>query len=413
MKDVIVKEMATPEKLEGPLKGIKIVDFTHILAGPYVTSLLTDLGANVVKIERFVADSIRRFGPYKNGQSGYYIQLNRGKRNLCMDLRHPKSKDIIKRMVEHADIVVENFQAGAINKLGFGYDVLSKWNPRIIMCSVSINGQYGPESRALGFDIIAQARGGIMSITGFPENPPTKVGPSIGDMNCGSHTAVAIMAALYEREKSGKGQFIDMSMSDCILRVNEYAVPYYDLLGENPPRSGNAHPAAGPYSAFRTKDNQYLIIACVSDLTWQRLMEASGHLEWNDDPRFNSIANRGKYRYDMQKEIDDWLSQYTLEEAMALLKKHNVPHSLVFSFSDIVKNEQFHAREMIVTLDQPKLGPVKIAGNVFKLSRTPAKVQGRTALLGENNEEVLREYGFSDNEIKSFYDEKVIAKPLT
>jgi crotonobetainyl-CoA:carnitine CoA-transferase CaiB-like acyl-CoA transferase len=251
-----------------------------------------------------------------------------------------------------------------------------------------------------------------MSITGFPDNPPTKVGPSIGDMNCGSHSAVAICAALFEREKSGKGQYIDMSMSDCILRVNEFALPYYDMVGENPPRSGNAHSMAGPYSAFMTKDNTWLIIACVSDATWQRLLDASGHHEWNEDPRFNSLSNRGKNRYELQTAIDDWLSQYTTEEAMKHLKKYEVPHSLVFSFSDIAKNEQFNAREMIVSVQQPKLGSVKIAGNVFKLSRTPAQVQGRTALLGESNEEVLRQYGFSDDQIKVFYEEKVIVKPL-
>jgi len=396
----MINELSRPETLKGPLKGIRIVDFTHILAGPYVTSLLTDLGADVVKIERFAGDAIRRFGPYKDGQSGYYIQLNRGKRNLAMDLRHPRSRDIIRKMIEKADIVVENFMAGAIKRLGYGYEVLSQWNPRIIMCSVSINGQYGPESSAPGFDIIAQARGGIMSITGFPENPPTKVGPSIGDMNCATHATVAILAALHERERSGKGQYIDMAMSDCMLRVNEYALPFYDMMGQNPPRSGNAHPAAGPYSAFRTKDENWLIIACVSDLTWHRLLEAAGHPEWNEDPRFNSISNRGKHRYDLQKVIDEWLSQYTTEEAMAHLKKHNIPHSLVFSFSDIVANEQFQAREMIVTVDQPKVGPVKIAGNVFKLSRTPAKVQGRTALVGENNEEILKTYGFTDDDIK-------------
>lgn len=409
---MIIKDLATPDKLEGPLKGIKIVDFTHILAGPYLTSLLADMGADVIKIERFDGDSIRRFGPVKNTQSGYYIQLNRGKRNIAMDLRHPKTKEIIKRLVKKSDIVVENFMAGAIKRLGYGYEVLSQWNPRIIMCSVSINGQYGPESDLPGFDIVAQARAGLMSVTGFPQNPPTKVGVSIGDMNCGAHSAAAILAALYERERSGKGQYVDMAMSDCMLRVNEYALPYYDFTGSNPPRSGNAHPTAGPYSAFRTMDDKWLIIACVSDLTWKRLLDASGHYEWNDDPRFNSISNRGKNNSDLQKEIDSWLSQYTAEEAIAHLNNFNVPNALIFAFSDVAENSQFLAREMVVKMEQPKVGEVRIAGNIFKYSRTPGKVQGRTALVGESNDDVLREFGFDDSEIKALYEEKAIAKPL-
>jgi crotonobetainyl-CoA:carnitine CoA-transferase CaiB-like acyl-CoA transferase len=409
---MIVKDLVKPEKLEGPLKGIRVVDFTHILAGPYVTSLLADLGANIIKIERLEGDAIRRFGPFRNGESGYYVQLNRGKRSIAMNLRHKKSKDIIKRMVENSDVVIENFMPKAIERLGYGYDVLSKWNPRIIMCSVSVNGQYGPEFTAPGFDLIAQARGGIMSVTGFPDNPPTKIGPSLGDMNCGSHTAVAVLAAVYEREKSGKGQYIDMSMSDCVLRVNEFALPYYDMMEKNPPRSGNAHPAAGPCGAFKTKDDKWLALICVSDLTWKRFLDATGHPEWNDDPRFNSISNRGTNRYALQDIIDAWFAQYTMEEAMELFKKNAVPHSLIFSFSDIAANEQFLAREMVVTVDQPKAGKTRIAGNVFKYSRTPCKVQGRTALLGENNEEVLKEFGYSDDDIKALYDEKAIAKPL-
>jgi len=410
--DTIVKDLAKPEKLEGPLKGMKVVDFTHILAGPYVTALLADLGADIVKIERIEGDAIRRFAPIRNSESGYYVQLNRGKRSIGMNLRHKKSQDIIKRMIEKSDIVVENFQPKAITRLGYGYETLSKWNPRIIMCSVSVNGQYGPEADAPGFDLIAQARGGIMSVTGFPDNPPTKIGPSLGDQNCGSHTAVAILAAVYERERSGKGQYIDMSMSDCVLRVNEFALPYYDIMEKNPPRSGNAHPSAGPCGTFKTKDDQWLALICVSDLTWKRFLDATGHYEWDKDPRFNSISNRGANRFELQEKIDEWFSNYTMEEAQAVLKKNGCPFSLVFTFSDIAKNEQFAARDMVVTVEQPKAGKVKIAGNVFKYSRTPCKVQGRTALLGENNEEVLKEYGYSDAEIKAFYDEKVIAKPL-
>lgn len=407
-----VKNLVNPEYLEGPLKGIKVVDFTHVLSGPYITSLFADMGADVCKIERADGDTIRRFVPMKDGQSGYYIQLNRGKRSLCLDLKHQKTRNIIKQMVEQADIVVENFAAGQITKLGYGYEVLSKWNPRIIMCSVSMNGQYGPERSALGFNIIAESRGGLMNITGYPDGPPTKVGVSIGDQTAGAHAAVAILAALYEREKSGQGQYIDIAMSDTMLRVNEFALPYYFMEGENPPRSGNTHPAAGPNSVYTAKDG-WVIIVCVSDPTWQRLLNASEHHEWNEDPRFNTNANRGRNRYELETEINNWLSQYTMEEADALLDKHKVPHSKVFTYDDIVVNEQFKAREMLVTLEQPIVGDVMIAGNVFKFSRTPGKVQGRTALLGENNEEILKGFGFSDKEIGQFYEDKVMSKPLT
>lgn len=406
-----VNELPMASKLEGPLKGIKVVDFTHVLAGPYATALLADLGANVIKLERFSGDTIRRFGPIKSGQSGYYIQLNRGKRNICIDLTRPEAKEIINKMVQESDIVVENFMVGAMSKLGYGYEQLSEWNPRIIMCSISINGQYGPESRVPGFDIVAQGRGGLMSVTGYPDGPPTKVGVSIGDMNCGVHAVAAILAALHEREISGKGQYIDIAMSDCVLRVNEHALPYYFMEGENPPRSGNAHPAAGPYSVFQTRDG-WLIIACVSDPTWERLLVASGHPEWNDDPRFNTNLKRGKNRYELQKAIDAWLSHYTTEEAVEILTKNKVPHSPVFSFSDIAVNEQFNVRDMVVTLEQPIVGDVIVAGNVFKFSRTPAKIQGRTALLGENNEDVLQDFGYSTKEIQSLYNAEVIKKPM-
>lgn len=397
--------------LEGALKGLTVVDFTHVLAGPIITSLFVDMGANIIKLERTDGDTIRRFNPFKGTQSGYYAQLNRGKRSLCVDLKNEKSKEVIKRLVEQADIVVENFAPGSMDRLGYGYEVLSEWNPRIVMCSVSVNGQYGPECKTLGFDILSQSRGGLMAVTGMPDGPPLKTGTAIGDQVAGLHAAIGILAALYEVGKSGKGQHLDVAMADAMLRVNEWTVPYYSMFNKNPPRSGNAHPSAGPYSVYKTKDS-WIIIAGVSDLIWDRFLEASGKYEWNDNPMINTIAARGENNQELQTIIDEWLSQYTTEEAIELFEKHRIPYGQVFTYEDIFTNEQFKAREMLVTLDQPELGEVTVAGNVFKFSRTPGKIQGRSALLGENNEDVLEEFGFSDTEVETLYENNIIAKPL-
>ncbi|MEL7566595.1 MAG: CoA transferase [Dehalobacterium sp.] len=395
--------------MDGPLKGIRVLDLTRVLAGPFCTLQLADMGAEVIKIERpEYGDDTHFFGPFKNGESGYFIMLNRGKKGITLDFKKPKAVEIFKKMVEHADVVVENFKPGVMNKLGIGYEELKKINPRIIYAAISGFGQYGPYWERPGYDIVAQAMGGLMSITGFPDNPPTRVGSSVGDLSAGIYGALAIMMALYAREKTGKGQLVDIALMDAIFSFCETNVVRYTIGNIIPKRVGSRHPLSAPFDIYQAKDG-YVVIAVANEPLMEKLFDLMGKPELHLDPRFETDAKRSEHDQELKEIIETWLSQYTVGQAVEIMLTHAIPSSPVLTIPQVCADPHINAREMLVEIDHPIAGRVKIPGTPMKLAETPAHVTGTAPTLGQHNEEILTELlGCNKDTVRQLQEEGVI-----
>lgn len=373
----------------GVLQGIRVLDLTRVLAGPFCTLQLADMGAEVIKIERpQFGDDTHFFGPFKNGASGYFIMLNRGKKGITLDFKKPQAVEIFKEMVKQADVVVENFKPGVMDKLGIGYEELKKINPRIIYAAISGFGQYGPYWERPGYDILAQAMGGLMSITGFPDNPPTRVGSSVGDLSAGMYGALAIMMALFSREKTGKGQLVDVALMDSIFSFCETNVVRYTVGGIIPGRVGSRHPLSAPFDIYQAKDG-YVVIAVANESLMAKLFKLMGKAELHQDPRFETDAKRSEHDQELKVVIEAWLADYTVEQAVAAMLAQGVPSSPVFTIPQVCNDPHLAAREMLVEIEHPVAGKVLIPGNPMKLSETPAAVSGTAPTLGQHNREVL------------------------
>lgn len=394
---------------KGPLDGVKVLDLTRVLAGPFCTLQLADMGAEVVKIERPKhGDDTHFFGPFKNGASGYFIMLNRGKKGITMDFRKPQAVEIFKEMVKTADVVVENFKPGVMDKLGIGYEELKKINPRIIYASISGFGQTGPYKYRPGYDIIAQAMGGLMSITGFPENPPTRVGSSIGDLSAGMYGALAIMMALYSRERTGEGQMIDVALMDSIFTFCETNIVRYTMGGVIPTRVGSRHPLSAPFDIYKAKDG-HVVIAVANESLMSKLFALMGKSELHQDPRFEVDAKRSENADELKVVIEEWLKDYTVEEAVAKMVEQGVPSSPVFDIPQVCADPHLAARDMLVESEHPVAGTVLIPGNPMKFSATPGDVRGSAPTLGQHNFEVLHEWlDYDEETVQKLLDEAVI-----
>jgi len=395
--------------MDGPLKGIRVLDLTRVLAGPFCTLQLADMGAEVIKIERpKYGDDTHFFGPFKNGESGYFIMLNRGKKGITLDFKKPKAVELFKKMVEHADVVVENFKPGVMDKLGIGYEELKKINPRIIYAAISGFGQYGPYWERPGYDIVAQAMGGLMSITGFPDNPPTRVGSSVGDLSAGMYGALAIMMALYAREKTGKGQLVDVALMDAIFSFCETNVVRYTMGNIIPQRVGSRHPLSAPFDIYQAKDG-YVVIAVANEPLMGKLFNLMGKTELHLDPRFETDAKRSEHDQELKEIIEAWLSEYTVDQAVEIMLTHAIPSSPVLTIPQICADPHIDAREMLIEIDHPIAGRVRIPGTPMKLSETPAYVTGTAPTLGQHNEEVLTELlGCDKDTVRQLKEEGVI-----
>lgn len=372
-----------------PLDGIRVLDLTRVLAGPFCTLQLADMGAEVIKIERpQFGDDTHFFGPFKNGESGYFIMLNRGKKGITLDFKKPKAVEIFKEMVKQADVVVENFKPGVMDNLGIGYEELKKVNPRIIYAAISGFGQHGPYWDRPGYDILAQAMGGLMSITGFPENPPTRVGSSVGDLSAGMYGALAIMMALFSRERTGTGQLVDVALMDSIFAFCESNVVRYTMGGVIPGRVGSRHPLSAPFDIYQAQDG-YVVIAVANEPLMAKLFTLMGKPELHRDPRFETDAKRSEHDQELKLIIEAWLADYTVDQAVAAMAAQGVPSSPVFTIPQVCADPHLAARDMLVEIEHPVAGKVLIPGNPMKLSATPADVRGTAPTLGQHNEEVL------------------------
>lgn len=389
---------------EKNLSGLRVLDFTRVLAGPYLTQLLRDLGAEVIKIEQpEVGADERSLTPIINGQSGYHMMVNRGKKSFTLNMKAPEAKDIIHDLVKKSDIVIENFKPGVMDKLGFSYETLKKIKPQIIMCSISTFGQKGPYSQRAGYDIIAQAMSGLMWMSGDIDRPPTRSGTSIGDVNASTHALGAILAALYYREKTGKGQYIDISLRDCLTAILETAIPRYTMSNgqDKPIRSGRHHAQLAPYGVFAAGKNKYVAIAALNPTLWTRLCTAIKRLEMIEDPMYNTSMIRGVNKAAVIKAIEDWLQSFAdVDEAIKILQDHDVPAAPVLDIEELLNDPQLLLNNMIVEVIDPVFGPVKLPATPMQFSDTSVFNDSPPPLLGEQTEEVLRDLlGLSEPEI--------------
>ena len=394
--------------MPGPLKGLKVIDLTRVLAGPFCAMMLADMGAEVIKVERpGTGDDSRSFGPFQNGESAYFMSINRGKKSICLDLKNPEGKTIFIKLIKDADIVIENFKPGVMQKLGLSYDVLAKVNPRIIYAASSGFGHSGPYSKRPAYDLIIQGMGGLMSITGPGKGQPTKVGSSVADIFSGVFTTIGILAAVNERSQTGRGQMVDVAMYDCMVSILENAIARYTTTGVDPVPIGNTHPSISPFTSVKTSDG-YINIACGNDILWKRLCDLIEKPELFDDKNYKTNLDRTKNMPKLLKILNDSLSNNTSEFWLKKFDEAQVPAGPINSISDIMKDPQIIARNMILELTHPKAGITKVPGTPIKFSRTPSEVKDAAPLLGQHTNEILKSIGYSDSQINKFKQAGII-----
>jgi len=392
----------------GALSDIKVLDLTRVLAGPYATMVLADLGAEIIKVELpGKGDDSRAYGPYKNGESAYFMSLNRNKESLTLNLKAPEGKEILKRLVEKVDVLVENFRPGTMEKLGLGYDVLKEINPRLVYASSTGYGQTGPYSQRPAYDAVVQAMGGIMSITGQADGKPTRVGTSVGDIFAGLFCAIGILSALHERENSGKGQFVDVAMLDCQVAILENAISRYEFTGEIPRPIGNRHPSIVPFEPFDTLTAP-IIVAAGNDRLWVTLCDLMG-LGIASDPRFITNPLRNENYQALRPILADRFMTKTAEEWQFMFDEAGIPCGPINTVDKVVKNEQVVAREMILEVEHPTAGTTRIPGIPIKLSRTPGEIRMAAPVLGADTEKLLSQYlGLTSDQVAELREKQVI-----
>ena len=395
----------------GPLDGIRVLDLTWVLAGPYAAMVLCDLGAEVVKVERPPhGDVARTTGPFVNYESMYFQSVNRGKRSISIDLRSDDGRELFLRLVDEADVVMENFTPGVMDKLGIGPEALLERNPRLIFASTSGFGQTGPWRNKPALDIIVQGMGGVMSITGYPDAPPARPGTSIGDICGGLYTAIGILAALRERDRSGSGQAVDISMLDCQIAILENAVARYFATGTEPGPLGTRHPSATPFQAFPTADGWMVVALSWGIATqWELFCAELGLPELVGDERFETSFKRTENHAELEPILFAATRKQSTEHWVTTLEQYGIPIGPLNTIGQAVSQEQIAAREMITTVEHPVAGEVTMAASPLKLSRTPGRVYGAAPGFGQDTAAVLEEWlAISDAETASLADAGVV-----
>jgi len=393
------------------LEDVRVVDLTRVIAGPFSTTLLGDMGAKVIKIELPGRGDDARYGyPAVDGVPVAFLALNRNKKGITLDIRKPRGADLFRRLVADADVVVENFAAGTMGKWGLGYAALAAINPRLIYAALSGFGQTGPYAGRTSYDIIAQAMGGLMDLTGFPDGPPTRGGGSLGDFIGGVFTALGILCAVHYRDRTGRGQMVDVSNMDVVFSMLDNWPTVYGMTGRRPERTGNRHPFTAPYDCFHAKDG-YVVIGVGNSILFRTLMEAMGRPELGQDPRFKSAGARLLRHDEVNGLVADWVKERTVAEVMQVLGPGgaNVPCAPVMTVERLLDDPHLRARDMVVRLPHEKLGPIPMPGVPFRLSESPGRVEQLGPNLGQHNDEVYRGMlGLSDLEMKQLQDEGVI-----
>jgi crotonobetainyl-CoA:carnitine CoA-transferase CaiB-like acyl-CoA transferase len=394
--------------LSKPLAGIRVVDYTHFLAGPYLSRCLAAMGAEVIKVERpDKGDAGRAYPHLIHGQSGYFMQQNMGKKGLCVNLKDPRGRELMDQLIDSADVFVENYRPGALAKLGMGYEELSQRNPGLVYCSISAYGHTGPESHRAGFGLIAEAKSGIMAMVGSPGETPPLLRIALGDMYTGIHGVAAINAALLGRVKSGRGQHIDLALYDCLVSMHEYAVQCYTLSGgqEIPVQTGHDLPTSSLYGAFAAKDGN-VVIAAQADEAWARFAALLGGAAL--DSKFSTMAGRNAHRLQMLPLVRAWVSQRSVAEVLSSLDAADVPCAKIQTIDDVVNDPQIIARGMLVEQDHPVAGRITLPNVPFKFSGFDATIREPAPLLGQHNREIARSLGCSDEAIERMIADGVL-----
>lgn len=392
------------------LEGIRIADLSHVLAAPTASMILADLGAEVIHIEPPRGDDARQFGPIIEGQSAYFISINRNKKSVVLDLKKPEGKNILRDLIRVSDVVLENFKPGTMKDLGFSYEECREINERIIYASISGFGHDVPPEYAdkPAYDMIAQAYSGLMSICGPEGGPPVRVGTSIGDIISGHQCAISILSAIRHRDRTGEGQKIDQSMVDGLLYILENALVRYTVSGDIPGPLGTMHPSITPFQAFPTKDS-WIVVAVGNDSIWASFCTALELPELIENERFKTNVLRTRNRDPLIRILEKTLKKRNTVEWLGVLQSNNVPCSPIHSIEQIARDPVVEHRQMLVTVQQPGVGQVKIAGSPFRMSNTPGQVYSHAPLLGEHSIEVLRDVlKYSDDSIRVLREKNVI-----
>ncbi|AYQ92924.1 CoA transferase [Burkholderia gladioli] len=396
-----------------PLKGIRVVDYTHFLAGPYVSRCLAALGADVIKVERPAGGDAGRAHPYFiQGESGYFLQQNMGKKGLCVDVNDPRGLALMKKLIDGADVLVENYRPGALAKLGLGYEACAETNPGLVYCSVSAYGQTGPRSQQAGFGLIAEAMSGAMDLIGNPDETPPLFRMPVADMYAGSHGVAAVCAALLGRVASGRGQHIDLALYDCMVSMHDYAVQCHTLSGgeERMTRSGHYLPQSTVYGVFATRDGSVVIAAQVDD-AWRRLARLIGGAGLAEDPRFLDAANRNAHGREAVELVQAWSRARSAADCLAALEAAGVPAAPVQRIDQVLADPHVAARGMLIEQEHPVLGTIRLPNVPFRFSGFEPPAMRVAPMLGQHNREIAAELGYAAHEIDLMEGDGVLFAP--
>jgi crotonobetainyl-CoA:carnitine CoA-transferase CaiB-like acyl-CoA transferase len=390
------------------LAGVKVLDLSRVLAGPYCAMLLADMGAEVLKIEEPEGgDEARTWPPFAAGEASGYLSMNRNKRDMTLNLKTPEGRDILKQLVATADVLIENFRTGAMEAFGLGYEALREINPRLIYCAISVFGRSGPYKDKVGYEALMQAFSGVMSITGEPEGPPLRCGVSFLDLSTGLMAAYGVMSALFHRERTGKGQQLEVSLFETALSLMSYHAVGYLLEGHVPQRQGSGHPMIVPYQVFRTQDGEIFIVGSNQRL-WTRLCHALRREDLLQDPRFSSNAERVNHRHVLVPILQDEIRQYPTATLHEMLDRAGVPCAPVNTLDKVLADPQTLARQMVVGVPHPLIPHLKLLGIPIKLDDTPGDIRLPPPLKGQHTEAVLSDLGYGAADIERLRTHKAI-----
>ncbi|HYH22987.1 MAG TPA: CaiB/BaiF CoA-transferase family protein [Azospirillum sp.] len=396
---------------KGPLSGLKVVELAHIMAGPVVGLMLADMGAEVVKVEKLPGgdDSRRMVPPTIDGESAAFMMMNRNKRGIALDLKQDGGKEVLRRLLKDADVLIENHRRGTMEKLGFGYDAVKAINRKIIYCEISGFGRTGPLADQGGFDLVAQGMSGLMSITGEgPGRPPVKVGAPVTDITAGLLGAMGVLAALHERARTGEGQRVDTSLFEAGIVHTYWQSAIRFATGVSPGPMGSAHPLNAPYQAFPTADG-WINIGAANQANWLRLLDAIEAADLRDDPRFADNPGRMKHLDELTDILSPIFRRHTTAEWLSTLEKAGIPAGPVLSIAEMHEHPHTKARDMVVEVEHARAGTVSTLGLPIKFSRTPGGVRSGAPVLGQHTRDILAELGYDESAIEDLAQKKAVA----